>query len=150
MCVRLVHRKQIQVLIHHLHFRRHNQIGRRDRPFTPHLQAQAGGLHIIQQLQPQLLDLQDELGHILAHAGDLGKLMQHIADAHRGHRGARQRGQQHPPQRVAQRDAVATFQWTDNKPTVITQNGLALNLGHHQIIRAEQSGPPSPSRPSSV
>ena len=53
------------------------------------------------QLGDDPLHIQDDLGDILLHAGDSGKLMLDAGDLNGGHRGARQRGQQDAAQRVA-------------------------------------------------
>ena len=57
-----------------------------------------------------VLDVEHDVGHVLAHAGDRGKFVQHTVDVHRLHRGALQRRQQNAAQRIAQRDAEAAFE----------------------------------------
>ena len=49
-----------------------------------------------------LLDVEDDVGDILAHAGDRGKLVQHAVEHHRGDRRALKRGEQHAAKRVAE------------------------------------------------
>ena len=60
--------------------------------------------------QRDLLDVEDDVGHVLAHAGDRGELVQHAVDLHGGDGRALQRGQQHAAQRVAERHAEAALQ----------------------------------------
>ena len=57
-----------------------------------------------------LLDVEDDVGHVLAHAGDRRELVQHAVDLHRGDRGALERRQQHAAQRVAERHAEAALE----------------------------------------
>ncbi len=78
--------------------------------------ALSGGLNVDRlillavELGNDALDVEDDLGHVLLDAGDGGKLMLDAGDLDRGHRGARQGGQQDPPQGVAQGGAVASLQ----------------------------------------
>ena len=58
----------------------------------------------------QLLDVEDDIGHILQHAGDRRELMQHALDLHRGHRRTLQRRQQHAAQRIAQGQSETALQ----------------------------------------
>ncbi len=56
------------------------------------------------------LDVEHDVGHVLAHAGDRGEFMQHAVDLHRGDGRAAQRRQQHATQRVAEREAEAALE----------------------------------------
>ena len=58
-------------------------------------------------LQAQLLDVQHDLGDVLLDARDGGELVVDVADLDGRHGGALEGGQQHAPQRVAERHAVA-------------------------------------------
>ena len=60
--------------------------------------------------QRDLLDVEDDVGDVLAHAGDRRELVQHAVDMHRGDGGALQRRQQHAAQRVAERQAEAALE----------------------------------------
>ncbi len=60
--------------------------------------------------QRDLLHVQHDVGHVLAHARDGGEFVQHALDLNRGHGRALQRRQQHAAQRVAQRQTEAAFQ----------------------------------------
>ena len=62
------------------------------------------------QLGDNALHIQDNLGHVLLDAGDGGKLMLDPGYLDGGHCRARQRGQQNPPQGVAQGSAVTPLQ----------------------------------------
>ena len=62
------------------------------------------------QAERERLEVEDDVGDILAHAGDRRELVQHAVDLNRRDRGALQRRQQHATQRVAQRDAEAALE----------------------------------------
>ena len=57
--------------------------------------------------------------------------MQHSVDVEPRHRGAGKRRQEHPPKRVAHRDAVAALQRLNHETTVFTVSGnlFALHPG---------------------
>jgi hypothetical protein len=57
-----------------------------------------------------LLDVEDDVGHILAHSRDRGELVQHAVDVYGGDRRALQRGKQHPAQGIAERHAKAALE----------------------------------------
>ncbi len=61
-------------------------------------------------LEGDALQIQDDVGHVLAHAGDRTELVQDVVDLHRGDRRALQRGHQHPSQGIAQRQAEAPLE----------------------------------------
>ena len=61
-------------------------------------------------LDGDFLDVEDDVGDILAHAGDRGEFVQHAVDLYRGHRGAAQRRQEHATQRIAERQAEAALE----------------------------------------
>ena len=78
---------------------------------APALLLEHHALHAVGvNAQRDLLDVEDDVGHILAHAGDRRELVQHAVDLHRLDRGALQRRQQHAAQRVAERHAEAALQ----------------------------------------
>ena len=60
--------------------------------------------------QRELLDVQHDVGDVLAHAGDAAEFVQHAVDLHRGHRGALQRRQQDAADGVAEGHAEAALQ----------------------------------------
>jgi hypothetical protein len=59
--------------------------------------------------QPDAFHIEDDVGHVLEHAGDRREFVQHALDLHRGHSSALQRRQQHPAQRVAERQTETAF-----------------------------------------
>ena len=56
------------------------------------------------------LDVEHDVGDVLAHAGDRREFVQHAVDLHRRHRRALQRRQQHAAQRIAERQAEAALE----------------------------------------
>jgi hypothetical protein len=60
--------------------------------------------------QGDLLDVEDDVGDVLAHSGEAAELMEHALDADRGDGCALQRGQEHAAQRVAERHAEAALE----------------------------------------
>ena len=74
-----------------------------------HLEVHALG-RVAVQAQRQRLEVEDDVGDVLAHAGDGRELVQHAVDLRGGDRGALQRGQQHAAQRVAERHAEAALE----------------------------------------
>ncbi len=58
-------------------------------------------------LEPELLDVQDDLGDVLLDPGDRGELLVDVTNLDRGDRGAFERRQQDAPEGVAEGDAVA-------------------------------------------
>ena len=61
-------------------------------------------------LDGDFLDVQHDVGHILADARDRREFMQNAVDLHRRHGSAAQRGQKNAAQRVAESEAEATLQ----------------------------------------
>ena len=53
-------------------------------------------------LDGDVLDVEHDVGHVLAHAGDRRELVQDAVDMDRGNRRALQRRQQNAPQRIAE------------------------------------------------
>ena len=62
------------------------------------------------QTQRQVLDVQDDVRHILADARDGGELMQHAVDLNGGNGRALKRGHQHAAKRVAEGEAEAALE----------------------------------------
>ena len=71
------------------------------------------------QADGQLLEVEDDLGHVFLDAGDGGKLMLDALDLHAGHRGPREGAEQRTPQGVPQRLAETALQRLDLKPAVM-------------------------------
>ena len=94
--------------------RRHD-VGRGD--LTRALLAQVHGDRLVLLGgHDQLLEVQDDVGDILLHPRDGGELVQHPVDADARDRRTRDRRQQGPPQRVAERVAEAGLERLDGEP----------------------------------
>ena len=75
----VIHSEQVQVGVDDFNFRRSDDIGRGNLPFTTDVQPQMSGFHIVHD-QADLLDLQSYLNNIFPYARDIAELMQHIRD----------------------------------------------------------------------
>ena len=64
-------------------------------------------------LQVQVLEVEDDLGHVLLDVRDRGELVGHAVDLDRGDRRPPQRGEQHPPQGVAEGGAETGLERLD-------------------------------------
>ena len=87
--------------------------------------------------QRQLLDVQDDVDDVLAHAFQRGELVHHAVDLHRGHGRALQRGQQHAAQAVAQRHAEAALERLGHQARLAAGVGAGLDLrllGTDQLV----------------
>ena len=80
------------------------------------------------QLQRDLLQVEDDVGRVLDHAGNRRELVQHAVDLHRGDRRALNRGQQHAAQRVADRRAETALERLRVEPAEPVGERLALEL----------------------
>jgi hypothetical protein len=61
-------------------------------------------------LQRDLLDVEDDVGDVLADSGEARELVKHALDLDRGDGGALERGEEHPAQRVAERHPETALQ----------------------------------------
>ena len=86
-------------------------------------------------LDGDVLDVEHDVGHVLAHARDRRELVQHAVDVHRLHRGALQRRQQDAPQRVAERHAEAALERLGHDGRVASGIAPGRDL---QLVRPDQ------------
>ncbi len=106
--------------------------------------ARAGGLQhhalgaVGDHVDGDLLQVQDDIGHILAHARNGRELVDHTVNLHAGDRSPLQRGQQHAAQGTAQRRAEATLQRLDNQLRLTLRIEAGDDL---RTIRADQLFP---------
>ena len=61
-------------------------------------------------LERDLLNVEHDVGDVFTHAGKRREFVEHVFDADRSNRSALKRGQQHPAQRIAERQAKAAFE----------------------------------------
>ena len=85
------------------------------------------------ELANEALQVQDDLGHVLLHALDGGKLMEHTVDADGGGGHAGEAGEQHPTHGVAQRHAEAALQGFHHEPAVVLRHLNAFEFGLFKI-----------------
>ncbi len=79
-------------------------------------------------LQRDLLDVEDDVGHVFAHAGQRREFMQDVLDLDRGDRRALKRGQKNPTQRVAERQAETALQRLGNERRLALAVARRLDL----------------------
>lgn len=72
----------------------------------------------------QLLDVEDEVGHVLLDARHGGELVQDTVDTDAGDSGTRDRGEERAAQGVAERVAEARLQRLDDEPRAELVNDL--------------------------
>ena len=107
----------------------------RHRALPVHAQNQALGLVRV-QAQTDLLKIQNDVGNVLQHAVDGGKLMLHAGDFHRDKGRPLQGGQKDAPHGVADGGAVAPLQRLANKLAVRAAGRLFLTqnlVGLHEL-----------------
>src|SRR5215471_12601399 len=84
-------------------------------------------------LEAELLEVEDDLGHVFLDMRHRGELVRHALDLDRRDRRAPQRAEQHPAQRVAERGAEPGLEWLDLELAVpIVPLDLADLGGHGQ------------------
>jgi hypothetical protein len=87
------------------------------------------------QAGDEVLEVEDDVGDVLADAGEGGELVRDSLDLHRGHRCALERGEQHAAQRIAERVAEAAVERLDHELAAAVVHFLvddARNLELHQ------------------
>jgi hypothetical protein len=100
-----VDRHKDEVLVDDLDVGRLGDVGCGDRAGPALDQAELDGVRG-EALEPQLLDVEDDLRHVFLDAWDRRELLVDVADLDARDRGALERGQKHAPQRVAEGDAI--------------------------------------------
>ena len=80
------------------------------------------------QLQRDLLQVQDDVGRVLDHAGNRRELVEHAVDLDRGDRGAFDRREQHAAKGVADRRAEAALERLRIEPAEPVSERFALEI----------------------
>jgi len=111
------------------------EIARVDRTGLLHLEAEHGLVDVRREHQRQLLEALNDLMHIFDHARNRLMLVNDAIDPECPDRGAAQRGEQQPAQRIAQRIAVAPLQRLEAEFGRIR---VVLALGHFDQMRPDQ------------
>src|SRR5581483_10653160 len=81
----------------------------------------------------ELLEVEDDVGDVLADAGQRRELVRDALELHRGDGGALQRGEQHAAQRVAERVAEAAVERLDHEDAAVLLDVLVGDLGDLEI-----------------
>ena len=78
------------------------------------------------QLEGDLFEVEDDVGHILDDAGERRELVQHALDADSRDRGALDGGEEHASQRIADRGAEAALEGLGGEAPVVRREGLGI------------------------
>ena len=84
----------------------------------------------------ELLQVEDDVGDVLADARKRRELVRDALDLHRGDRGTLQRGEEHTAQRIAERVAEAPIERLDHEDATVLGHFLVRDLRHLEIGRA--------------
>ena len=107
--------------------------------FAAMFQAQPSLLGV-EQAQAKLLDLEDQLSHVLTNVRDRRKFVMHVRDTHTRHRCTGQRRQQDAAQGSTQRQTITAFQRADNEPPIVTGYGIALDfMWQHHVVHTDNA-----------
>ena len=108
----------VQVGVEDLDVGRGLQVGGRGVAGAPLVEAQGDRLVGVHPDQ-EVLQVQDDVGDVLFHPGQGRELVQGLVEAHLGHRRARDRGEQGPAQRVAERVPEAGVERADGEALAV-------------------------------
>ena len=111
-------------------------VGGRDgaRPLLHDVHLDLGRLAV--EARDQVLEVEDDVGHVLADARERRELVRDALDLHRGHRSALQRREEHPAQRVAERVPETAVERLDHEDTAVLVELLVRNFRNLEIGRA--------------
>src|SRR5690606_14140106 len=107
--------RELELRVVHRDARRRLNVPRGDVARTLLAQVHADRL-VVLGADAQLLDVQDELDHVLLDAGDRGELVQYAVNLDAGDRRTRNRAEQGTPQRVAERVTEARLERLNSEP----------------------------------
>jgi hypothetical protein len=113
-----------EVAVHHLDVARRGDLAGGDLAGAGGRQLQPLGAFAF-HAQSDLLHVEHDVGHVLAHAREAREFVQHALDLDRGDGGALQRGQEHAAQRVAERQAEAPLQRLGHERRLATRIAAA-------------------------
>src|SRR5207342_1301570 len=82
-----------------------------------------------------LLDVEDDVGDVLADAREAAELVEHVLDADRGDRGTLKAGQEHAAQRVAERQAVAALERLGDERRLALAVAAALDVEVARLLQ---------------
>jgi hypothetical protein len=96
------------------------------------------------EVADQVLQVEDDVGHVLAHARERGELVRDALDLDGGDGGSLERGEQHAAQRVAERVAEAAVERFDDEDAAVLVDLFVddpRDLEVHQAGACSQSDP---------
>src|SRR5690242_17170158 len=137
-----VERGDVQVGVVHLDARGRRDVGGRDLTWSLLAQVHDDRLVLLGG-DDEFLEVQDDVGDVLGHPGHGGELVQDALDPDAGHRCARNRRQQRPPQRVANGVPEPRLQRLDDEPGPELVHSLFGEGG----TLGDEHDYPSPRRP---
>src|SRR3989440_7578146 len=88
------------------------------------------------QAADQVLQVEDDVGHVLAHARKRGELVRDPLDLHRGDRGALERREEDAAKRVAERVAEAAVERLDHEDAAVLVDLLVDDLRNLELHQA--------------
>ena len=106
-------------------------VGRRHQALGLFLERE-DGLGAVMQPEHHALQVEEDVDHVLAHAVQRRVLVHHACDLHLGRGVAGHRGEQHAPQRVAERVAVAALERLHNDLGVKRRRALHVDDARFQ------------------
>ena len=104
-----IERREVQVRVDDFEIRGHLDVAGGDVAGAFDIERERAGA-VAERAEANFLDVEEELGGVLLHAGDGGEFVLHLVDADGGDGGAFERAEEHAAQGVAERDAVAGFE----------------------------------------
>src|SRR5665647_2028660 len=96
------------------------------------------------QARDEVLQVENDVGHVLAHARERGELVRGPLNLHRGDSGALQRGEQHASQRVTERVSEAAVERLDDEDSAVVVRILVDDLGDLKVDCASCQRNPFP------
>ena len=96
------------------------------------------------QADDEVLEVEDDVRDVLAHAGERRELVGDALDLHGGDRGALERGQQHAAKRVPERVAEAAVERLDREDAAMLVGVLVDDLRDLEVHQAGSNCQVSP------
>src|SRR4051812_8023943 len=129
----LVERRDVRVRVEDLDTGRQVDVAGGDLPWAGH---DEGGLHLGRVgVHPahDALQVQDDVGHVLRDALDRRELVRDPFDPDRGHRSAREAGEQHAAQRVPERVAETAIKRLNHELSAVLLNRFGRDPGDLEV-----------------
>src|SRR5215203_2746739 len=114
-------------------------VGGRDRPLAPRRQPHLDLGRLAVQDADELLQVEDDVGDVLANARQGRELVRDAFDLDRRHGGALERGEQHAAQRVPERVAEAPVERLDGEDAVVLLDLLVGDLRELKVHHSAAS-----------